>query len=111
MTGMNALFDRMDAWRHLPNYQLERRADLFFSLYLPEVLEAKLGFAIQPTLIPEFPVRFGSIYPKEATNHSCKIDYLALSENGKQAVFVELKAEGLSRRTKQDADLMIWKEW
>ncbi len=44
MKQIDTLFNRMDAWRHLPNYQLERRADLFFSLYLPEVLEAKLGF-------------------------------------------------------------------
>ena len=29
-----AVSDRMDAWRHLPKYQLERRSDLFFSLYL-----------------------------------------------------------------------------
>jgi hypothetical protein len=24
------LFDRLDAWRHVPAYQLERRADIFF---------------------------------------------------------------------------------
>ena len=41
MRSIDTLFDRMDAWRHLPSYQLERRADLFFSLYLPEVLEAR----------------------------------------------------------------------
>ena len=44
MIYLDALFDRMDAW--LPNYQLERRADLFFSLYLAEALQAKLGFPI-----------------------------------------------------------------
>lgn len=42
MDRICALFDRMDNWRHLPSYQLERRADLIFSLYLPEVLVAKL---------------------------------------------------------------------
>ena len=46
MSGIDKLFDCMDAWRHLPNYQLERRAGLFFSLYLTEALEAKLGFKI-----------------------------------------------------------------
>lgn len=51
MKQIDTLFNRMDAWRHLPNYQLERRADLFFSLYLPEVLEAKLGFLVGDTII------------------------------------------------------------
>jgi len=36
MKQIDTLFDRMDAWRHLPNYQLERRADIFFAMYLPE---------------------------------------------------------------------------
>ena len=36
---INHLFDQMDKWRHLPSYQLERHIDLFFSLYLPQVLE------------------------------------------------------------------------
>jgi len=55
------LFDRMDGWRHLPNYQLERRADLFFSLYLPAAVEAKLGFSVHPLMVPELPVRIGTI--------------------------------------------------
>ena len=63
MKQIDTLFSRMDAWRHFPNYQLERRADIFFALYLPEVLEAKLRFAVGPELAPEFPVRIGTIYP------------------------------------------------
>ena len=97
-----ALFDRMDAWRHLPNYQLERRADLFFSLYLPEVLETKLGFALHEQIVPEFPVRIGTVYPHRPIDKSYKIDYVALSSGGDKVVFVELKTEGRSRRTKQD---------
>ena len=56
MESIDRLFNRMDAWRHLPNYQLERRADLFFSLYLPEALETKLGFAVRDELVPEVPL-------------------------------------------------------
>ena len=59
MKQIDTLFNRMDAWRHFPNYQLERRADIFFALYLPEVLEAKLRFAVGSELAPEFPVRIG----------------------------------------------------
>lgn len=95
----------MDAWRHLPNYQLERRADLFFSLYLPEVLEAKFGFPVRKEIVPEFPVRIGTIYPNIPTNKSYKIDYVALSVDADKAILVELKTEGLSRRDNQDKNL------
>ena len=107
---VSMLFDRMDSWRHLPNYQLERRADLFFSLYLPEALEAKLGFAVRAELVPEFPVRIGTIHPQIDTNKSFKIDYVALSTDGSKAMLVELKTEGLSRRTGQDRYLEAAKD-
>jgi len=96
------IFDRMDTWRHLPHYQLERRADILFSLYIHEALESKLGFPVLDTLIPEFPVRIGTICPGITGDKSYKIDYLALSTSRTQPVFVELKTEGLSRRTAQD---------
>jgi len=106
MNQIDLLFDRMDAWRHLPNYQLERRADLFFSLYLPEVLEAKLGFPVQEQIVPEFPVRIGAIYPDIPINKSYKIDYLALSADSETALLVELKTDGSSRRADQDRYLL-----
>lgn len=96
------IFDRMDSWRHLPGYQLERRADLLFSLYLPEALGKKLGRPVVPALIPEFPVRVGTVYPETRSNKSFKIDYLALTEDRAAAVFVELKTDARSRRTEQD---------
>ena len=102
MKPIQILFDRMDTWRHLPNYQLERRADLFFSLYLPEVLEKRLGFPVASQIIPEFPVRIGTIYSDIPIDKSYKIDYVALSANADKAILVELKTEGLSRRENQD---------
>ncbi len=95
-------FDRMDAWRNLPNYQLERRADLFFSLYLPDALRKKLGFEISPVIIPEFPVRIGTIYPHIDIDKSYKVDYVCFSANMQTVIFVELKTEGRSRRESQD---------
>jgi hypothetical protein len=110
MKQIDTLFDRMDAWRHLPNYQLERRADLFFSLYLPEVLEAKLGFPIAEQIVPEFPVRIGTIYPDIPIDKSYKIDYVAISDDADKAILVELKTEGLSRRDNQDKYLLASRE-
>ena len=106
MTHIGQLFDLMDQWRHLPSYQLERRADLFFALYLPEVLEAKLGFTIRPEFVPEFPVRIGTIYPHIPSNKSVKVDYLALTGDATKAVLVELKTESASRRSEQDKYLL-----
>jgi hypothetical protein len=102
MELIDTLFDRMDSWRHLPSYQLERRADLFFSLYLPEVLGAKLGFPVREQVVPEFPARKGTIYPDSSDNAPIRIDYLALSADGNSAIFVELKTDRASRRAKQD---------
>jgi hypothetical protein len=103
---IDRLFDRMDAWRHFSNYQLERRADVFFALYLVEALETKLGFPILPELVPEFPVRIGTINPTTPTEKSYKIDYVCLSSDRTKAIFVELKTEGRSRRLEQDDHLL-----
>lgn len=79
MDRLEELFNRMDRWRHFPNYQLERRTDLFFSLYLPEVLSNKLGFSVKQEIVSAFPVRIGTIYPDKPTDKSYKIDCLARS--------------------------------
>ena len=86
------VFELLDKWRHLPTYQLERRADIFFALFLPEVLGVRFDMKINPLLVPEFPIK------KEEDNRSTKADYLALqkSEDGgpvKQAFLVELKTD------------------
>lgn len=99
---IETLFTRLDSWRHLPNYQLERRADLFFSLYLKEVLEEKLGFEVSEHIIPEFPIRIGCIFPNTPIDKSYKIDYVAFSKCGKKGILIKLKTEAMSRREKQD---------
>jgi hypothetical protein len=58
---INQLFNNLDVWRHLPAYQLERRVDIFFSLYLAEVLQKKFNLPEVPVLIPEFPIRYGLV--------------------------------------------------
>jgi hypothetical protein len=101
-----AVFDRMDAWRHLPKYQLERRSDIFFALYLPEVLEARLGLPIRGEVTPEFPVRKATVYSHLTGDDCCNIDYLALSTSETESVFVELKTDQASRRVQQDDYLL-----
>jgi hypothetical protein len=91
----------MDVWRNLPAYQLERRADIFFSIYLPEILSHKFGVEIEG-VIPEFPIRVGTIHHELDINKSFKVDYLAKANESKIIILVELKTDEGSRRDKQD---------
>lgn len=101
MTHINVIFDNLDVWRNLPAYQLERRADIFFSIYLPEILSHKFGVKIEG-VIPEFPILVGTIHPDIDINQSFKIDYLAKANDSKTIILVELKTDEGSRRDKQD---------
>lgn len=94
------LFDLLDKWRYFPAYQLERRADIFFALYLKQIFNSKYGILID-YIIPEFPLRIGEIIDKEV-NESFKIDYLCVSQAYQKVYLVELKTDTLSRRSKQD---------
>jgi hypothetical protein len=118
---ISELFDNLDWWRHLPNYQLERRVDIFFSLYLPRLLETKYHRPCR-MLIPEFPIHVPTIYPKERGNLSYKVDYLGVLDDPKKEnnvgiydkpgglVFIELKTTIASRRDKQDRYLALAQE-
>jgi hypothetical protein len=94
------LFNLLDKWRYFPAYQLERRADIFFVLYLKQIFDSKYDVLID-YIIPEFPLRIGEIIDKEV-NESFKIDYLCVSQVHQKVYLVELKTDTLSRRSKQD---------
>ncbi|MHA2163020.1 MAG: hypothetical protein ACXABF_11405 [Candidatus Thorarchaeota archaeon] len=102
MNIISEIFDRMDKWRNLPKYGLERRADIFFGVYLKTALEAKYKTKIKEEIIPEFPVHLATIYPSIQTNQSVNVDFLAFSEDNKIAFLIELKTDLGSRRKKQD---------
>ncbi len=95
MERIKQLFDQLDEWRCLPDYQMERRADLYFLLYLPEVLETELHVPIRPVVIPEFPIK------QVDSNRSDKVDYLAATADGRKLMFVELKTDCNSTRPEQ----------
>jgi len=114
------LFLRMDDWRHLPSYQLERRADLFFSLYIPEVISEVFDCEVKEKLIPEFPVKLSIIYNNRRendenfvaenynlrSNQSVKIDYVAITENNEKAFLIELKTDKNSIKPSQVENLI-----
>ncbi len=98
---LGKVFDNLDSWRHLPSYQLERRADIFFSVYLPEIIEQHCGCR-PAAIIPEFPVHIPTIAPETTANRSFKVDYLVVLPDKRGFVFVELKTDPSSRRSDQD---------
>jgi hypothetical protein len=107
--NINKLFSHLDKWRHFPAYQLERRADIFFSIYLPDFLKSEKGYDVE-SMIPEFPIRIGTINSQIDINKSYKVDYLIKPRNHNRVLFIELKTDSLSRRTKQDDYLIAAKE-
>jgi hypothetical protein len=96
------LFANMDRWRHLPAYQLERRADIFFSAYLPAVVAEHTGVEVSPEMIPELPIRRDLIWPEKPSKTSVKVDYAVFAADRSRVFFVELKTDGASRRDSQD---------
>jgi len=99
---INKLFNKLDDWRNLPAYQLERRADIFFSIYLEEIIQSKYGKSIK-LVIPEFPVRAGDVVKDhKRPDLSFKIDYLAVSDDNEDVFLIELKTDQSSRRAEQD---------
>lgn len=109
MTYLDDIFSLMDEWRHLPSYQLERRADIFFAIYLPDILRHKLSVEPQ-SIIPEFPVRIGTIDSRRSNHRSYKVDYVVKLEGSLEVLFIELKTDMQSRRGKQDQYLNMSKQ-
>jgi hypothetical protein len=104
------IFGLLDDWRKLPAYQLERRADIFFAIYLDKIIKSKYNKTVK-IIIPEFPVRAGEV----VVNHkrpdlSFKIDYAVLCDDDKTVYLIELKTDQSSRRPEQDSYLKKAKE-
>lgn len=105
--SLRAIFEQLDRWRHLPAYKLEPRADAFFGIYIQHVLQQCTGKALHSVVIPELPLRRGTLYGEHATgpNRSVKVDYALFSEQLDAVYLVELKTDQASRSERQDTYL------
>lgn len=93
--SVEALFKQLDEFRQFPKYSLERRIDLFLSLYLEEFLTTRWEAPVK-LVVPEFPIK------REQDNQSCNVDYLLRRGGPKPAwVFLELKTSPGSIGTEQ----------
>ncbi len=98
--AVEKLFQNLTLWRNLPKYQLERRADIFFSLYLKEILETKFcadgnKVELSPVIIPEFPLRHGD------EHHTVNVDYVMFSKSLSTVYLIEFKTDMGSLRDEQ----------
>jgi hypothetical protein len=106
--NFNAYFSQLIDWKQLPAYKLETRIDSFIGYYLSDILKEYTKQNIL-AIIPEFPLRVGTLYPRININKSFKVDFLAISESGKHYL-IEFKTDSNSRRSKQDDYLNIAKQ-
>ena len=113
---LQQLIDRLRVYKPLPDYQIERRIDLLFSLFLPAVLNNKFSANDFVIVCPEFPVKSLELKDKRlklgmeinlddikqiADNSSTKIDYLCYSKQKDKILLVELKTDISSFNLKQ----------
>lgn len=113
---VSQILNLLNDWRHLPAYSLETRVAPFFAVFMRDILKTHFGLGFHEILIPEFPLRIGSLYNKEereqrwpdggpSEDQSYNVDYVAFQKDelGQEiAYFVELKTDMGSRREAQD---------
>lgn len=109
MTTLANIFQKLTEWKKYPNYQMERRADIFFGFYMNEILSAKFGGNFD-VILPEFPLwkermRNPNNIDTSADMLSVKADYLCLDTTCMKAVLVELKTDDGSVRPTQLEDM------
>jgi len=96
-----SVFSRLTEWRNFPNYQLERRLDIFISLYVKELLEARL-WPLREIIIPEFPISRKTLGETVGLHKTVKVDYVLFPMDYKDPiVFLELKTDNGSVRDEQ----------
>ena len=78
---------------------IQRASSCSKPIYLSDLLRDKFGMTVEGVL-PEFPVRVGTVDLNSDTNQSFKIDYLVKIKNSNGVIFLELKTDDGSRRSK-----------
>ncbi len=95
MEEISQVLRQLDEWRHLPAYQLERRVDVLFGMFLPTVIGSVYGVSPDSCqVIPEFPLHKGKL-EKSTNNQSVNVDFAVFFEQRaeKHLCLVELKTD------------------
>ena len=110
--SLHTLLKRLEHWRHLPAYQLERRVDVLLSFILPEIVKTKIHHDQDPilTVVPEFPLHMGEVFGHTTNkNRSIKVDFAVFSQPEKRIILVELKTDNSSIKLSQLEDMQLAK--
>jgi hypothetical protein len=89
---LKSIIELLKRNKEFPNYQAERRIDIFVNHFLERILSKYLNKKITYR-VPEFPLK------KSDNLLSTKVDYLCYSED--EIYFIELKTDKSSINTKQ----------
>ena len=89
---MTNILNLLSSNKDFPNYQAERRIDIFINYFISRILTKYLGVETE-FICPEFPLK------KAEGNQSTKLDYLCKTE--KEIIFVELKTDAISFKESQ----------
>lgn len=100
-TFLESLFKLLTTNKEFPNYQAERRIDIFINYFLAEMLTNYMGKNVE-FVCPEFPLK------KAGNYQSTKLDYLCKTND--EIVFVELKTDASSLK-KEQADIYLKSSW
>lgn len=105
---ISKIFKQLNDWKELPKYQLERRADIFFSIFIPKSLEDKFG-GVWNIIVPEFPLLHQYVKGRKKNREIIKrerkpalsnnADYLV--SNGNNLFLLEIKTDKNSIDCKQ----------
>ena len=108
MSEILEVLRQLDDWRHLPAYQLERRVDIFFGMFLPAVIEKEFCVDVDE-VIPEFPLHKALLVDQQSpqfessSHHSVNVDFAVFGHKGesRRLFLVELKTDMESLNCKQ----------
>jgi len=102
-------FSTLEDWKLLPAYKLETRIDSMVGFAIPRIFERLYNKKVE-VLIPEFPIRLGSVRTeleqKSYANRSYKVDFY-LRTKVMTNIFVEFKSDSGSKRESQDNYLLL----
>ena len=101
MKEIDMIFDRLDKLALFPGYQLERRVDIFFALYLDRIINRRFHENItSKNIIPEFPLLKKQGKDGKQDYRPNRVDYAVFGMN--YLYLIELKTSVGSRNKDQD---------
>ncbi|MCX6250559.1 MAG: hypothetical protein NTX61_07400 [Bacteroidetes bacterium] len=85
---LQKLVNLLEYNQKFPKYQSERRVDIFFNLFLPDIIQWHFGKDYHvDIIIPELPIK------KDENHQSTNLDYFAICNDQHKGFLIELKTD------------------